>query len=77
MTKEDEFERRLTAVERAVAEIQRRLAKMPDPDNWLERVIGSVTDLEAFDEALKYGREFRYSDRPADQVIDAERLAQS
>ena len=59
MTKEDEFERRLTAIEQAVAEIQRRLAKMPDPDNWLDRVIGSVTDVEAFEEALKYGREFR------------------
>lgn len=67
MTKEEEFERRLAAVEQAVAEIQRRFAKMPDPDNWLERVIGSVTDVEAFEEALEYGREFRDSDRPADE----------
>jgi hypothetical protein len=67
MTKEEDVERRLAAIEQAVAEIQRRLAKMPDPDNWLDRVIGSVTDVEAFEEALKYGREFRYSDRPADE----------
>ena len=70
MTKEEEFERRLAAIEQAVAEIQRRLATMPDPDNWLERVIGSVTDVEAFEEARKYGREFRYADRPLDEVID-------
>jgi hypothetical protein len=67
MIKEEDVERRLAAIEQAVAEIQRRLAKMPDPDNWLDRVIGSVTDVEAFEEALKYGREFRDSDRPADE----------
>ncbi len=77
MTKEEEFERRLAAIEQAVAEIQQRLATMPDPDNWLDRVIGSVTDVEAFEEALKYGRAFRYSDRPLDEDIDLGRLARS
>jgi hypothetical protein len=61
-----DFGRRLEAVERAVAEIQGRLAKAGEPDNWLERVIGSISDVEAFEEALRYGREFRHSDRPAD-----------
>ena len=40
---------------------------MPDPDNWLDKVIGYISDMEAFEEALKYGREFRSSDRPADE----------
>jgi hypothetical protein len=73
MTEEKEagFERRLDAVEQAVAEIQQRLAGVPHLDNWLDRVIGSISDVEAFDEALKYGREFRRSDRPAD--VDDER----
>ncbi len=66
MSKEDEFERRLAAVEQAVADLQRRLADVPDPNNWLDKVVGSISDVEAFDEALKYGREYRYSDRPAD-----------
>jgi hypothetical protein len=69
--KEEQFERRLRAVEQAVAEIQRRLAEAPNPDNWLERVVGSVSDVEAFEEALKYGREFRYADRPADEGDEA------
>ena len=64
--REEEFGRRLEAVEQAVAEIQRRLDMVPNSDNWLERVIGSISDVEAFEEALAYGREFRYSDRPAD-----------
>lgn len=61
-----DFGRRLEAVERAVAEIQRQLAAAAEPDNWLERVIGSISDVEAFEEALRYGREFRHADRPAD-----------
>ena len=55
MSKEDEFERRLAAVEQAVADLQRRLADVPDPNNWLDKVVGSISDVEAFDEALKYG----------------------
>jgi hypothetical protein len=77
MTKEEEFERRLVALEQAVAEIQRRLVRMPDPDNGLDRVIGSVTDVEAFEEALKYGREFRHADRSPDEDIDLGRMARS
>ncbi|MFI5386883.1 MAG: transferase hexapeptide repeat containing protein [Fimbriimonadales bacterium] len=67
MSKDDEFERRLAAVEQAFADLQRRLANVADPNNWLDKVIGSISDVEAFEEALKYGREFRYSDRPADE----------
>jgi len=67
MSRQDEFERRLAAVEQAVADLQRRLADVPDPNNWLDKVIGSISDVEAFEEALKYGREFRYADRPADE----------
>jgi hypothetical protein len=67
MSREDEFERRLAAVEQAVADLQRRLANVPDPADWLYKVAGSISDLEAFDEAIKYGREFRYADRPADE----------
>jgi hypothetical protein len=51
--KEEGFERRLEAVEQAVAENQRRRAGVPDSDNWLERVVGSISDGDAFDEALK------------------------
>jgi len=40
---------------------------VPDPDNWLNKVIGSLSDVEAFEEALKYRRECRYADRPPDE----------
>jgi hypothetical protein len=66
MSKEAEFERRLAAVEQAVAELQRRLADSHDPRAGLQKLIGSMTDVEGFDEVLRYGREFRHSDRPPD-----------
>jgi hypothetical protein len=67
MSKEEEFERRLAAVEQADAELQRRLAHVPDSGDWLDKVVGSITDVEGFEEVLKYGREFRYADRPVDE----------
>jgi len=56
------LERRLSAVEAAVAELRRRLPP-PAPD-WLQQVIGSLKDEPAFDEVLAYGREHRAADRP-------------
>ncbi len=67
MTKEEEFERRLSTVEQALADLQRRLANVPDPGDWLNKVVGSISDVEGFEEVLKYGREFRSADRPADE----------
>jgi hypothetical protein len=59
-------EERLTTLENAVTAIERCLAARPVEPNWLDRFIGSVRDKEAFEEALEYGRQFRYSDRPKD-----------
>ena len=67
MSKQEEFERRLAAVEEVVAELQRRLANVPDTQDWLYKVAGSISVMEGFEEILKYCREFRYSDRPADE----------
>ena len=43
---------------------------MPDPQVGLQKLIGSISDVEGFEEVLKYGREFRYSDRPPDEDND-------
>lgn len=78
MPTETSIEERLAAVEAAVAELKRRL-EIPEPEpvpapapNWLEKVIGSVSDIEGFDEVLEYGRAFRHADRPADDDDDPE-----
>ncbi|MEO0886429.1 MAG: hypothetical protein AAFY54_10895 [Cyanobacteria bacterium J06648_10] len=33
-----------------------------EPSNWLDNLIGSISDASAFLEALEYGRIFRQSD---------------
>ena len=59
------LEERLAAVEAAVADLRRRLPERPPAPDWLDRVTGSFKDEPAFDEVLRYGREFREADRPA------------
>jgi hypothetical protein len=61
------LEQRLEIVERAVADLQRRLDATPRVANWLEKVAGSISDEAAFLEALEYGRALRQADRPADE----------
>jgi hypothetical protein len=61
------LKRRLAAVEQAVADIQRRLAPIPANVNWLDKVAGSISDEEAFLEALELGRAYRDADRPCDK----------
>lgn len=58
------IEERLSAVEAAIAELQRRLPSTPSAPNWLEQVIGSFKDEPAFEEVIAYGRMLRTQDRP-------------
>lgn len=62
------LKQRLAAVEQAVADIQRRLAPTPAHLNWLDKVTGSISDEEAFLEALELGRTYRNADRPPDEA---------
>lgn len=60
------IEQRLAAVEQAVVEIQRRLARFEPDADWIERVTGSMEGRPEFEEVLRLGREIRCEDRPAD-----------
>jgi hypothetical protein len=58
------FEHRLSAIEDAVAEIQRRLTcEVPHP-NWVERFTGALKDEPAFADVVAFGRALRLADRP-------------
>ena len=63
-TSSDTIERRLAALEAAVAEIQQKLATGPPNPDGLTQIIGSFKDEPAFEQLLAYGRAFRYADRP-------------
>jgi hypothetical protein len=60
------LEKRVSELERIVADLQQRLQTPPVNSNWMENMKGCVNDVEAFREAMEYGREFRHSDRPPD-----------
>ncbi|MBI3406919.1 MAG: transferase hexapeptide repeat containing protein [Planctomycetes bacterium] len=64
MSNDTTVEARLAKVEHAVSDLQRMLNGAVQKENWIEAVTGSITDEEAFVEALQYGREFRQADRP-------------
>jgi hypothetical protein len=60
------LEERLKVVEAAIAELKQQ--NVHSELNWIEQVTGSFKDDPIFDEVLAYGREFRYADRPKDDV---------
>jgi hypothetical protein len=66
MINEAALEQRLEDLEHAVAELQQQLVGVSVERNWLDQVTGSISDEQAFLEALEYGRTFRHGDRPPD-----------
>jgi hypothetical protein len=65
MLDETVLERRLLTLEQAVVDLQRRVEDKPSSEDWLEKLVGSVSDEEAFLDVLEYGRAFRQTDCPA------------
>jgi len=59
MTTHAQLEARLTAVETALREIQRRLATLPPAPHGLDAMSGSFQDDPAFEEVIAFGRAFR------------------
>jgi hypothetical protein len=64
MLDETILEQRLTTLERSVIDLQHKLESKPNSENWLDKLIGSISDEDAFREALEYGRAFRQADKP-------------
>jgi len=62
------LEQRLITLEQVVFDLQHKFENQPSSDNWLENLIGSISDDAAFLEALEYGRAFRQSDKPIDDT---------
>ncbi|BDA73563.1 hypothetical protein CAL7716_077290 [Calothrix sp. PCC 7716] len=67
MLDEAAIEHRLANLEREVAALKQKNNNDSTSDNWLNNLIGSISDEAAFIEALEYGRSFRQSDKPADE----------
>jgi hypothetical protein len=67
MLDETILERRLATLEQEVTELKLKAEKSPSSANWLNQLIGSISDEAAFLDALEYGRSFRQSDKPIDE----------
>lgn len=63
-----ELEKRVTALEREMAELRAKIEIPPDsPNRWIEQIAGTYSspeDVAAFDEAMRLGRKWRESQRP-------------
>jgi hypothetical protein len=57
------LEERVAKLEQVVAVLQQQLAatNVPAP-GWIQKIAGIVTDDEAFEEAMAYGRAWRQAD---------------
>lgn len=67
MLDETTLEQRLVTLEQAVSDLQQKIDRQPPSENWLQKLVGSISDREAFREALEYGRAFREADRPTNE----------
>ena len=66
MTTASSIEERLAAVEEAIADLRRKDDRPTEHPDWLGRLRGSLRGEPAFAEVIALGREFRMSDRPAE-----------
>lgn len=67
MLDETTLEQRLMTLEQVVSDLQQKVDNKPNPDHWLQKLTGSISDEAAFLEALEYGRTFRQADKPIDE----------
>jgi hypothetical protein len=68
MSNQTTIEQRLSLLEQTVIKLQNQINQNSQPDNWLEQVIGSISDEAAFLEALEYGKLARYEDQSEEET---------
>ncbi len=61
------IEKRLAAVEDAVAELRKKIEHPAGKPGWLKRMRGSMKDMHGFPKMVEIGRQIRMADRPSDK----------
>ncbi|MEO0770360.1 MAG: transferase hexapeptide repeat containing protein [Cyanobacteria bacterium J06649_4] len=61
MSNETTIEDRLNLLEQTVSNLQKKIESSYISPNWLDNLIGSISDESAFLRSLEYGRAFRQS----------------
>jgi hypothetical protein len=64
------LEQRLVVLEAEVTALKQQAKVNPTPGSWLDKLVGSISDDEGFEQVLEYGRTYRDHDRPSEQADD-------
>ena len=64
MLNETTIEHRLAILEKEVANLKQKDTNNSTSNNWMDKLIGSISDEAALLEALDYGLSFRQADKP-------------
>jgi hypothetical protein len=62
LSTQDLLAQRLTALETALSQLERRLATLPPAPDWVEQMSGACKDDPAFEEVVALGRAFRMAE---------------
>ncbi len=68
MLDEVKLEQRLIMIEKAISHLQNQMNEPTQPQNWVEKMTGSISDKEAFLEALEYGKIWRETEQMRDYI---------
>jgi hypothetical protein len=66
------IEYQLATLEEEVADLKQKAASKSNAGNWIDKLIGSISDEPSFLEALDYGRSFRQADKPLDELDESD-----
>ncbi len=58
------MEDRVAALEKSVADLRQEVQGRTERQNWIRAISGSMTDHEAFDRMLEFGRAWRRGELP-------------
>lgn len=65
------LEEEVTDLRQEIVDLKQKNIDPPTASNWMDKLVGSISDEAAFIEALEYGRSVRQADRPLDDIDEA------
>ena len=57
------LEEKVTDLKQEIVELKQKNIDQPTTTNWMDKLVGSISDEAAFLEALEYGRSVRKADQ--------------
>jgi hypothetical protein len=65
------LEEEVTDLKQEIVNLKQKNIDRPAVGNWMDKLVGSISDEAAFLEALEYGSSVRQADRPLDDTDEA------